>query len=149
MTDKNAVSAYRELLLSIEPLDRSTPCSYCRLPFGRNGLGLRGFEVDHIKPKSRYPQLADTVTNLAWACVRCNGKKSDHIEGFDPETSKFLALFHPKKECWERHFSGRSDGKVHGVTATGRATGQRLELNTEPILLELRSDGYAAGWWPA
>lgn len=143
------MNKYRILLLSIEPLERDTPCSYCRLPFGRNTLGSRGFEVDHIKPQSLYPKLASVVTNLAWACVRCNGKKSDHVDGFDPETRKFLPLFHPKKERWEQHFSGRSDGKVHGVTSTGRATGERLELNTEPILLELRSDGYAVEWWPA
>ena len=143
------MNAHRKILLLIEPLDEGTPCSYCRLPFGRIGLGSRGFEVDHIKPKSRYPELADTATNLAWACVRCNGKKSDHVDGFDPETSEFLPLFHPNRERWGRHFWGRSDGKIHRITATGRATGERLKLNAEPILLEFRSDGYAAGWWPA
>lgn len=145
----NAVSKYRELLLAVRPLMADTPCAYCHFPFSKNSLGQRGFEVDHIKPQSRYPELAERIENLAWACVRCNGKKGDHIDGRDPETGEFHSLMNPNEEDWEGHFSGHSDGKIHGITATGRATGERLKFNTEQFLLELRSDGYAAGWWPA
>lgn len=143
------VSEYRRLLLSRQPLEEDTPCGYCRLPFGRNGLGEYGFGVDHIKPKSRHPELVMEISNLTWACGRCNRKKSNYVEGFDPKSRAFYTLFNPNEEPWVRHFSGRPDGKIHGVTTTGRATGERLRLNVESLLLELRSEGYAAGWWPA
>ena len=103
-------------------------------------FGSRGFEADHIKPKSRYPELTDTVTNLAWACVRCNGKKSDHVEGFDAETSKFLPLFHPKKERWERHLfwsTGRKSTRRHG-DGTGDRRATRIECGADPSGVALR-----------
>ena len=142
------MSKYRRLLLAHYPLDRETPCGYCRFPFGHS-VGQRSFEVDHIKPKSRFRELSEEIANLTWACVQCNGAKSDHIDGLDPETWQSFPLFNPNKEHWKSHFSGQPDGKIRGLTATGRATSRRLKLNLESILLELRADGYAAGWWPA
>lgn len=143
------MNKYRSLLLSHQPLAERTPCGYCRLPFGRNGLGERGFEVDHIKPKRREPDLALEISNLAWACVRCNSKKSDHIDGVDSASRKMSQLFNPNQDFWKQHFSGHPDGKIHGMTAKGRATSERLKFNAEPFLLEFRSDLYAEKWWPA
>lgn len=143
------VDKCRILLLSQRPLEECTPCGYCRLPFGHNGLGELGFETDHIKPKAHYAELTMEISNLTWACGRCNRKKADHVDGFDPQSGAFYSLFNPNEESWVRHFSGRPDGKIHGVTTKGRATSERLTLNTEPVLLELRAEGHAAGWWPA
>lgn len=144
-----ATNRYRALLNTHRPLEGRTPCGYCRLPLARIGIGERGFEVDHIMPRSQYPALAMVIINLTWACVRCNGKKSDYTNGFDPDSGRFHDLFNPNREHWMSHFSSRADGKIHGLTTTGRATGERLKLNAERMLLELRADGYEAGWWPA
>ena len=119
------------------------------MPFGRNGNGEVGFEVDHVKPKSRYPDLAEEISNLTWACARCNRKKADHVDGFDPKSLVFLTLLNPNEECWARHFSALLGGKVHGETATGGATIERLKLNEEPLLVEQRAELYETGWWPA
>ncbi|MHC4336280.1 MAG: HNH endonuclease [Planctomycetota bacterium] len=51
-------------------------CTYC----GRNLLNsLEGYRLgqkDHILPRSKYPQLAETRSNLALACQVCNFFKS-------------------------------------------------------------------------
>ena len=117
--------------------------------FWTQWLGERGFEADHVKPKRRYPDLAEEVSNLTWACARCNSIKSDDIDGIDPTSLVSLTLFNPNEECWVRHFSGHPDGKIRGMTATGRATGKRLKLNEELLLLELRAALYEVAWWPA
>ena len=145
----HTVKKSRRILLSHKPLKERTPCGYCRLPFGRNALGERGFEVDHIKPKSREPDLDLEISNLTWACVRCNSQKSDHIDGKDPISQRIYQLFDPNQDGWNQHFSGHPDGKIHGMTAKGRTTGERLKFNAERLLLDLRSDLYAEKWWPA
>ena len=60
-----------------------TRCAKC-------GLGY-GLTVDHIKPKSRYPKLAQDVTNIQWLCVfKCHPRKTsvEKSEGFTND--KFL-----------------------------------------------------------
>ncbi|MEO7319658.1 MAG: HNH endonuclease, partial [Chthoniobacteraceae bacterium] len=86
------------------------------------------YHVEHIVPKVRGG--ADTPANYALACVTCNGHKSDHITGTDPRTSGEVALFNPRRDRWERHFRF-SPGtlEIHGITAKGRATVARLQMN--------------------
>lgn len=38
------------------------------------------FHVDHIKPKSRYPELWDRIDNLQILCSQCNLGKGDEDE---------------------------------------------------------------------
>lgn len=39
--------------------------------------GLGGLQVDHIKPRSKYPRLCLTFSNLQVLCRRCNLGKSN------------------------------------------------------------------------
>lgn len=45
-------------------------------------------QVDHIKPKSRYPELALTLSNLQILCWNCNNKKGSYKETDYRETTK-------------------------------------------------------------
>lgn len=74
-------------------------CEYCRAPQIITGTT---YHIEHIVPSSRGG--SDDVVNLALSCITCNGHKSDHITGVDPETGRELPLFDPRRDHWDRHF---------------------------------------------
>lgn len=144
-----ASRGYRGTLCDDTPLEDETPCGYCRVPFGRASSGRVEFEVDHIVPQSLDSQLANEVSNLVWACIRCNRNKSSYVDGYDEQSERMLSLFNPRNERWFSHFMGTWDGKIHGRTGTGRATTHRLAFNSEPVVLRHRKRGFEENWWPA
>lgn len=142
-------SPARALLLDDTPLMDDTPCGYCRLPLGRTGLGKMVFDVEHVVPVHHAPELENVVSNLVWACRRCNGRKHGYVYGYDEQWGNILSLFDPRNERWFKHFMGASDGKIHGRSGAGRATVGRLDFNGEPSVLRRRAEGFAEIWWPA
>lgn len=50
-------------------------CVYCRKP---DTSGSDSFGVDHYRPKSRFPQLITTYSNLFYCCNACNRRKGSH-----------------------------------------------------------------------
>ena len=139
----------RRLLCDETPLEDDTPCGYCRLLLGQTGLGKTVFEVDHIVPRCHAPELEFVVSNLVWACRRCNNKKGDDVDGCDEQSGKKLPLFDPRNDRWFGHFIGDPDGKIHGRSGTGRATVHRLAFNDEASVLRRRARGFEKSWWPA
>ncbi len=100
-------------------------CEYCRAPQVITGTT---YHIEHITPSSRGG--ADDLANLALSCITCNGHKSDHSTGVDPETDRELPLFDPRRDRWERHFRFSAQTlELTGVTAKGRATVARLQMN--------------------
>jgi hypothetical protein len=62
-----------------------------------------------------------------------------HIGGVDPETRSKVRLFNPRYDHWEEHFQADPEsGKITGLTAIGRATIARLEMNSEIQILARR-----------
>jgi hypothetical protein len=101
-------------------------CEYCRAP---EGIFNFAFEVEHVVPTSRGG--SDGEENLALACRSCNLFKSDHLTGTDPESAGEVALFHPRQQRWEDHFQADPEtGSIQGLSATGRATLVRLQINS-------------------
>ena len=100
-------------------------CEYCRAPQIITGTT---YHIEHITPSTR--SGSDDPSNLALSCITCNGHKSDHITGIDPETARELPLFHPRRDRWHRHFrfSPRTL-ELTGITPKGRATVARLQMN--------------------
>ena len=87
--------------------------------------------LDHIIPVVQEGSEADD--NLALACRSCNLGKAAHTSGIDPETRVVTPLFNPRQDPWERHFQADSlSEEIRGLTATGRATVARLEMNSRP-----------------
>jgi hypothetical protein len=98
-------------------------CEYCRLPVAHV---LTPFQVDHIIAKKH--RGMDDLSNLAYACLRCNLHKQTDLTGIDERTKKLTKLFHHRRHKWERHF--RFDGpRLVGRTAVGRTTVQVLAMN--------------------
>lgn len=55
-------------------------CVYCSIHESHWG-GIDHYHIDHYKPKSKFPNLINTITNLYYACPVCNRFKSDDWQG--------------------------------------------------------------------
>lgn len=125
-------------------------CEYCRIP-EEEYLAATAFQEEHIIPKAKFQEddpRRDDVTNLAWACPRCNRNKSDKVYGADPMTNELIPLFNPRTDIWNVHFLAHRSGHIVGLTPKGRATAEVLRFNDEArvrgrLLLYLR------GLWPS
>lgn len=101
-------------------------CEYCRAPEATFNFP---FEVEHVLPLVRGG--LDEESNWDLSCRSCNLHKSNHTEGFDPETRMPARLFHPRQERWNDHFRVEAaGGRILGVTAVGRATVNCLQMNS-------------------
>jgi hypothetical protein len=102
-------------------------CEYCHSP---EFVSADRFTIDHILPQSLGG--SDQLSNLALACRRCNERRSNFMTGLDPETQQEAALFNPRRQAWSEHFIWTADGIcILGVSPTGRATCQRLDINDQ------------------
>ncbi len=103
-------------------------------------------ELEHIVPESRGGST--TEENLWLACSLCNRHKSHRTKAEDPASGQVVALFNPRLQAWNEHFSWVEAGTcIAGLTAIGRATVQALELN-RPVLVQARLKWVEAGWHP-
>lgn len=100
-------------------------CEYCHSP---ERLSANRFTVDHVVPRSL--KGSDDISNLALACRRCNERRYNFVAGVDPETQEIAPIFNPRRQKWAEHFVWIKSGVIiQGVTPTGRATCDRLDLN--------------------
>ena len=101
-------------------------CEYCRAP---EAVFNFPFEIEHVIPLSR--DGTRSVSNLALSCRSCNLRKAAHLGHVDPLTASEVRLFHPREDVWREHFDvDLESGLVLGLTAIGRATVDRLEMNS-------------------
>jgi len=100
-------------------------CEYCH---SQERLSANRFTFDHIIPRSLGG--SDGNNNLALACRRCNERRYNFVAGIDPETQAIVPIYNPRQQHWEEHFIWIENGAVlQGITAIGRATYIRLDLN--------------------
>lgn len=84
-------------------------------------------------PRSR--DGSDEMDNLALCCLGCNNIKLTSVEAFDPVTREIVPLYHPRRQRWSDHFDWNLDFTlVVGLTQTGRATIEKLQLNREGLV---------------
>ena len=100
-------------------------CEYCRTPAD---FAPEPFEMEHITPRTEGG--ATVAANLALACGGCNGHKGARTSATDPESHEIVALFHPRRDQWNLHFTWSDDLQmVIGRTDVGHATIETLQLN--------------------
>lgn len=105
-------------------------CEYCR---SQARFSTQAFSIEHIIPVSCG---GETVSeNLALACQGCNNYKYTKTEGRDPVSSEMVALFHPRRQQWQEHFTWSEDfALIVGLTPTGRASVEVMRLNREGLV---------------
>ena len=100
-------------------------CEYCHAPEEAFNFP---FEVEHIVPIAHGG--SHDLDNLALACRACNTFKASFEVGLDTETQMAAQLFQPRQDIWENHFQvNLENAEIIGVSAIGRATIQRLQMN--------------------
>jgi hypothetical protein len=107
-------------------------CEYCH---SSERVSPSRFTMEHVVPQSLGG--SDHTDNLALACRRCNERRYNFVEALDPQTGRMVSLFNPREQLWREHFAWANDNTViEGLTVTGRATCQCLDLNDERYLEE-------------
>ncbi len=100
-------------------------CEYCRT---REDYATQNLAIEHVLPRSQGG--SDLLDNLALSCPGCNNHKYNRIHAQDPESLETVALYNPRTQDWHLHFAWSYDyGAVFGLTPTGRATVEILQLN--------------------
>lgn len=118
-------------------------CEYCHAP---EAIFNFPFEVEHVIPSAFGGSGEED--NLALACRACNLHKADQRTGFDEATGTEVRLFDPRRDRWEEHLEvERETGAIHGRTPIGRATVQRLRMNTT-VQLGARMQWMLLGLFP-
>ena len=109
-------------------------CAYCHSPEKLLGIPL---EADHITSVSLGGKTL--IANLCLCCRTCNGYKWQITKARDPLTNRLVKLFHPRRQSWPEHFQWDAGAtRIVGLTATGRATIEGLQMNNE-LMVNLRS----------
>lgn len=118
-------------------------CEYCKC---QAAFSPDTFSIEHILPLAR--SGSQTLENLALACQGCNNRKFISVEALDPVNGERVALFHPRLQRWDDHFMWSADAtQIIGLTPTGRATCEKLQLNRAGVV-NLRRVLTDAGWHP-
>jgi len=104
-------------------------CVYCESKVTAISFG----DVEHIKPKSKYPDLTFDWDNLAFVCAKCNNEKSDN---YDEE----LPFINPYRENPEDSLIALGHFIYHKAgNKRGKITEKDLNLN-RPELIERRKE---------
>ena len=116
-------------------------CEYC----GISQIGqVATFHIDHIVP---VVAGGETIAeNLALACVSCSLRKGARQSLEDSKTGEVVSIFNPRQQAWKEHFAWNGV-QVVGLTATGRATLQALDLN-RATMLAIRAEEELLGRHP-
>ena len=116
-------------------------CEYC-------GLSQESqeacFHIDHAVPY--VSGGGTTLENLALACVSCSLHKAARQTAPDPQTGTDTALFNPRRKRWPEHFRWEAS-RIVGLTPTGRATAEALQMN-RPLILAIREEEALRGRHP-
>src|SRR5262245_34927503 len=100
-------------------------CEYC---LSQELFSPEPFSVEHIVPLAKGG--THDLENLAWSCQGCNSRKYVTVEALAPVPGQTVPLDHPYRDRWLEHFAWNEDDTlVLGLTPTGRATVEKLQLN--------------------
>lgn len=127
---ENLVKRYKNPKIKQQLISETNgKCAYCESKVTPVYPG----DVEHIKPKSKFPELTLNYDNLTFACFQCNNKKSDYyrsengvINPFEDNPDDFIFAF----GILVLSYPGNS---------TGTATVLILDLN-RPELVERRKE---------
>ena len=100
-------------------------CEYCQVSETDSGGELT---IDHYWPSSKGG--LDDLTNLVYACPRCNLYKHDYY----PSKERDLVVFNPRIEVFQEHFLMLDNGQLHPLSTIADFTIKLLRLNRSPLI---------------
>lgn len=97
-------------------IDFNACCGYCGIHHLYFGSGS-GFHIDHFAPKSKFPDLEVTYSNLIYSCSICNIAKSNDWCGNDSDVRIIngTGYIDPCDADYENNFYRDSAGKIKAV----------------------------------
>lgn len=100
--------------------DFSQRCGYCDTSDEFFG-GERGYQIDHFAPKSQFPDLTCTYTNLVYSCPLCNRAKWNKWIGDDSSmpNNGSAGFVDPCDPAIDQHISRDGQGRIVAVTQLG------------------------------
>lgn len=129
---RTCTSKYREYRKYKEDLrsDFGNRCGYCDDIDYLCG-GIKGFHIDHFRPRVPFAHLLNEYRNLVYACPYCNGSKSnDWPSGV--ENIAVLAdgrgYLDPCDDILDTHFERYDHGRIRPKTPTGKYMYKKLKL---------------------
>lgn len=116
-------------------------CIYCAIPEGRFG-GIRNFHVEHFRPKAKFRELENDISNLYLACAVCNVLKCDDWPA-EPLSDHSIAAYPDPSVCDYNNLFMVSIGtyEVDSATIAGKYVRERILLNRAQLILERRLAG--------
>jgi len=109
-------------------------CVYCSTKDHRLG-GIRHFHVEHYKPKSKFPKLENTITNLFYACPICNVFKGNDWFVLTGNLSD-KQYPNPSIYNYDNLFSIKPNGVIEGKNKCGKYIINKLALNRRQLLID-------------
>lgn len=105
-------------------------CEYC---LSQLRYSPDPFSVEHIIPLSQGG--LSQLDNLALSCQGCNNRKYTSTTAIDAINGEIALLYHPRQQNWGEHFAWNNDFTlILGLTPTGRATVEKLQLNRDGVV---------------
>ena len=116
-------------------------CVYCDL-HENEMRGQAVMEIDHFRPRGKFPELANNPHNLVWSCASCNGNKSNHWPalGTNDTFVDNKGFIDPFEENRSDYFKVQSDGFIIPLKPPAGYIVEQLVLNdnTPTIKRKLR-----------
>ncbi len=113
-------------------LDFRKRCAYCERPESYMG-GEDAFEVEHFKPRSKFPQLEYVYPNLYYVCSKCNRHKSETWPS-EEQLAQGMRFADPcEEDPYAHHFLETEDGGLKGTTLCGNYTIAHIRLHRDDL----------------
>jgi len=109
--------------------DFNRRCGYCD---DRDVIcgGVRGFHIDHFRPRKHFEHLENDYNNLVYACPYCNGGKSDDWPSGNEELTVLdgRGYIDPCDTDFDKQFERYIDGRIRPKTDVGNYMFKKLKL---------------------
>lgn len=102
--------------------ETSEKCAYCESKLTHIAFG----HIEHIKPKSKFPELTFQWENLTLACELCNGNKSDFHE-------EEYTILNPYVDDISKNLIYLG-ALAYGLSEKGKLTVTKLSLNRVSLI---------------
>ena len=107
-------------------------CAYCLLPELEAG-GESNFELDHFKPKSKFPASLRDFHNLYWSCSVCNGNKWNRWPSAQLD-QRGIGFVDFCRDDFHNHFQLNPDGFWVPLSLSAKYTEEIIKINSPHLV---------------